>query len=435
MTKTLGRRLFGFARPARSGARGAPGAPGAATAADCLRLYEESAAGRDTADGDGDGGGALAAAAAQLRKLSAAGGELTDALLAFGAAALPAEPDLALAAADAVLARRKGSRAGWQLRGRALEAAGDLEGAVTAFQGYLERTDAGSGGAAEATARIGALRAAQRWRQDVLGALDGAAPEVAAGAAGPLADFEAALERHLDTRLPLAGAEEMARLAPVVARYADRRRHRTRPPLPDPLFGGTSRLRIGEFRNLIAGRSVCLVANSATVRDGSLGAVIDAYDLVVRFTSFRIEPAATGERTDIHATGHRTAQNWDQKVTTRLVFGDKPGEWRQAMRDRMRPGAQRFTGDDSLRRPLRGVGGLTPDRWPAPLTCGFEMAWLLDFLDVSPRLDLIGFDFFASEPFRLPEASHIATPSDYSREKAWVMDHARHVEGPVISLR
>jgi hypothetical protein len=435
MTKTQGRRLFGFALPGRSGARNAPGA---VTTADCLRLYEESAAGREAAaDGGGAGGdgGGLAGAAARLRKLAAAGGELTDALLAFGGAALPGEPALALAAADAVLARRKGSRAAWQLRGRALEAAGDLAGAVTAFEGYLEHTDPGSGGAAETAARIAVLRDAHRWREDVLGALDGAAPEVAAHAAGPLADFGAALERHLDTRLPVAGPGETARLATAVGLHADRRRHELRPPLPDPLFGGTARLRIGEFRNLIAGRSVCLVANSATVRDGALGAAIDAYDLVVRFTSFRIEPAATGERTDIHVTGHRTVGNWDHEVTTRLVFGDKPGEWRQAMRERMVPGAQRFTGDDSLRRPLRGVGGLSAGRWPAPLTCGFEMVWLLDFLDVSPRIDLVGFDFFAGEPYRLPEASRIATPSDYSREEAWIMERARHVNGPVISLR
>ena len=69
------------------------------------------------------------------------------------------------------------------------------------------------------------------------------------------------------------------------------------------------------------------------------------------------------------------------------------------------------------------------------LTCGFEMAWLLDFLDVSPRLDLIGFDFFAGGSSRLPEASHIAAPSDYSSEKAWVMERAQHVAGPVIALR
>lgn len=156
---------------------------------------------------------------------------------------------------------------------------------------------------------------------------------------------------------------------------------------------------------------------------------------MVRFSSFVLDPAATGERTDVHVTGHRGALNWDRQVTTRLVFCDKPDDWRQALRTHLVPGAQRFTGDDSLRRPVRGVGGLTPALWPPRLTCGFEMVWLLDFLDVSPRLDLIGFDFFATDPYRLPEASHIATPSDYTSEKAWVMERAQHVTGPVIALR
>ncbi|MFG1809992.1 hypothetical protein [Streptomyces sp. NPDC049040] len=426
MTKTLGRRLFGFGSSGRSAARN-PG--GATTAADCLRLYDDAAAA-------GPVDAELAEAAAAVRQLPAADPGMTDALLALGGAALARDlPPLALAAADAVLTRRKGSRAAWHLRGRALEVAGDLAGAVEAFEGYLERTDAASAGAAEVTARIAVLREAHSWRQDVVGALDGTAPGVGALAAGPLPAFEAALGRHLDDRLAAAGPEEAAGLARVVGLHAERRRHQLLPPLADPLQGGTGRLRIGEFRNLVAGRSVCLVANSQTVGGGALGADIDAYDLVVRFTSFRIDPAATGERTDIHVTGHRGALNWDRRVTTRLVFSDRPEDWRQALRTRLVPGAQRFTGDDSLRRPLRTVGGLTPERWPAPLTCGFEMVWLLDFLDVSPRLDLIGFDFFATGHHRLAEAARIAGPSDYSSEKAWVMERAQHVTGPVIALR
>lgn len=426
MTKTLGRRLFGFGTSGRGAARPPSGA---ASAADCLRLYEEAAAaGRGDAD--------LAAAAAAVRQLPAGDAGLTDALLALGGTALAQDlPPLALAAADAVLAGRRGSRAAWHLRGHALEAAGDLAGAVEAFEGYLERTDQASAGAVEVTAKAAVLRDAHAWRQDVLRALDGTAPDVAALASAPVPVFEDALERHLDDRLTAPGSPAVAGLAPAVALYADRRRHQLLPPVADPLYGGTGRLRIGEFRNLVAGRSVCLVANSGTVGGGTLGADIDAYDLVVRFTSFRIDPAATGERTDIHVTGHRDALNWDRQVTTRLVFCDKPEDWRHALRTHLVPGAQRFTGDDSLRRPLRTVGGLTPALWPPRLTCGFEMVWLLDFLDVSPRLDLIGFDFFATGPWRLPEASHRATPSDYSSEKAWVMERAQHVAGPVIALR
>lgn len=426
MTKPLGRRLFGLAVPGRYSAVRGHVPSGAPTAADCLRLYEECGAGQD---------GELAAAAVAVREAPrGGGGELNDALLGLGGVALDRGlTPLARASADAVLARRKGSRAAWQLRARALEAAGDLPGAVEAYERYLE-TGPAAHGAAEATARIEVLRADHAWRQDVLAALpdEPAVPELDSLAT---ADFEAALETHLDARLAAAGPEETARLAPAVALLADRRRHRLRPPLDDPLFGGTTPLRIGEFRTLIAGRSACLVANSRTVQGGSLGAAIDAYDLVVRFTSYRIDPSATGTRTDVHATATSGAHNWRERVTTRLVFCDRQAQWRQAMRGQLVSGAQDFTGDESLRRPLRGVGGLSSARWPAALSCGFEMVWLLDFLDVSARIDLVGFDFFTTEPFRLPEASGVAVPSDYSAEKAWVMERAQHVKGPVISLR
>ncbi|MFI0895738.1 hypothetical protein [Streptomyces sp. NPDC020983] len=429
MTKTtLGRRLLGLALPGRgAGGSGTRTPAGTASAAGCLRLYEQ----------EGAAGGELAAAAHALREVQAAHGDVTDALLALGAAALRAERTaLALAAADAVLARRKGSRAAWHLRGRALEAAGDLGGAVTAFEGYLEHTPAQSAGAADTAARIAVLRADGDWRSAVLRALDGTdAPGVTALADGPFDAFEAAVTAHLAARLPVAGPEETARLAPAVALHADRRRARLRPPLADPLFGGTARLRIGEFRTLIAGRSVCLVANSQSLAESALGAQIDSYDLVVRFTSFRLDPEATGERTDIHVTDHRDPYNRDVPVSVRLVLADRAADWRHAMRERMVPGAQHFTGDDSLRRPLRGAGGLDAAAWPPGLTCGFEAVWLLDFLDVSPRLDLFGFDFFTTGPFRLAEAPAATAPAGYTRERDWILARAQHVRGPVISLR
>jgi hypothetical protein len=63
--------------------------------------------------------------------------------------------------------------------------------------------------------------------------------------------------------------------------------------------------------------------------------------------------------------------------------------------------------------------------------------WLLDFLDVNPRLDLIGFDFHRTPPYRLPGAASIPVASEEAaaRQKAWVMERARNVAGPVISLR
>jgi hypothetical protein len=65
------------------------------------------------------------------------------------------------------------------------------------------------------------------------------------------------------------------------------------------------------------------------------------------------------------------------------------------------------------------------------------MLYLLDFLDVSPKLDLIGFDFYESGPYRVQEAMKLAITSvhEYTSEKAWVMERAQSVTDMRISLR
>ncbi|MFD8907574.1 hypothetical protein [Streptomyces sp. NPDC059586] len=224
---------------------------------------------------------------------------------------------------------------------------------------------------------------------------------------------------------PTAGPGDPAALAELTALttlYAEQRRARMRGPVDDPTFGGVQWLTLGEFRNRIAGKSLCLIANSQRVGDSSLGKEIDDYDLVVRFNSYRIDPAATGRRTDIHVSIHKHGFNWDQQVDTRLIFGGISGDWKHSLRNRLVPGAQTYLGDESLRWPVRDIGRLGRDVWPSIPTSGFNMLWLLDFLDVSPRLDLIGFDFYESGAYRLPAAMRMPITSvhEYTSEKAWV---------------
>ena len=252
----------------------------------------------------------------------------------------------------------------------------------------------------------------------------------------PEQEVQEALAHYLD----LATTQQTrptAELTQALALYADSRRNRMRGPVPDPLFGGVQWLSLGEFRNRIAGKSVCLIANSGKVGESSLGSHIDAYDLVVRFNSYRIDPAHTGRKTDIHVTIHKHQYNWDKRVDTRLVFSGISGDWKYSLRNRLVPGAQRFLGDESLRWPVRNIGRLGTDAWTGIPTTGFNMLFLLDFLDVSPTLDLIGFDFYESGAYRLPEAMKLAITNvhAYGSEKAWVMERAQSVSGMRISLR
>ncbi|MGW0564489.1 hypothetical protein ACWDZ4_28760 [Streptomyces sp. NPDC003016] len=402
------------------------------------------------------------------------GAELLDALLAVGSKALECGYDdelrLALLISDTVLTLRRNSRAGWRLRARTLEAVGDEAATVEAYERYLALTDDDGFGVAP---KIAGMREGGRRQDELLRLLERQCPGAAAYSAGPatdvwaeglalhargsreeaeprlvgallamehdgspVQDIQAAVSQYLDLRIAANGGGA-AELSELITLYAEQRRNRMRGPVADPTFGGVDWITLGEFRNQIAGRSICLIANSQRVGRGSLGAEIDAYDLVVRFNSYRIDAAATGSRTDIHATIHKHGFNWDRPVTTRLVFGGVSGDWKHSLRNRLVPGAQKYLGDESLRWPLRNVGRVGTDVWSSIPTSGFNMLWLLDFLDVSPTLDLIGFDFYESGAYRLQEAMRMPITSvhEYTSEKAWVMERAQSVSDMRISLR
>ncbi|MFE7571196.1 hypothetical protein ACFU76_30250 [Streptomyces sp. NPDC057539] len=406
--------------------------------------------------------------------------EVFDALLAAGTAALECgdggeEPALALRISATVLAERGSSRAGWRLRARVLEAAGDEIAAVDAYERYLALTDDDWYGVAP---RLAGLRIAVRQQEEMLGLLarecPGAEEFVTASASAaevrdvweeglrlhekgdreraeprlvgallamgrdrhPVGELQNAVGQYLDLRIAAADGDASG-LRGLIGHYAEQRRNRMRPPLADPTLGGVDWIGVGELRNLIAGKSICLVANSESLGRGSLGPEIDAYDLVVRFSSYRIDAPATGTRTDLHATAHEHGFNWDRPVTTRMVFGGSAEKWGYSLRERLVPGAQRYVTDDSVRWPLRHLGGVDWDAWPSVPTSGFNTLWLLDFLDVSPALDLFGFDFYESGVHRLPGAMRVPVTSEREQasEKAWVMERAQSVNDMRISLR
>ncbi|MFF5495023.1 glycosyltransferase family 29 protein [Streptomyces aquilus] len=399
--------------------------------------------------------------------------ELLDALLAVANKALECgyddELNLALVISDTVLAQRKNSRAGWRLRARLLETLGEEAEAVEAYDKYLALTDDDGFGV---RARIAGLRVAAEKERELLALLRRQCPRaeeftrraatdvwaegLAAQAVGdwteaeprlvgalltlaaedaPVADRQELLSQYLDLRM--TRETNLPALTEALALYAEQRRNRMRGPVADPTIGGVQWISLGEFRNRIAGKSICLIANSGRVGASSMGAEIDAYDIVVRFNSYRIDPKHTGSRTDIHATIHKHGFNWDQRVDTRLVFGGISGDWKYSLRNRLVPGAQTFLGDESLRWPVRNIGKLSADVWSGIPTTGFNMLYLLDFLDVSPTLDLIGFDFYESGAYRVQEAMKLAITSvhEYTSEKAWVMQRAQSVTDLRISLR
>jgi|GEM_PF-6308165 len=204
---------------------------------------------------------------------------------------------------------------------------------------------------------------------------------------------------------------------------------------PDLL--GVRPMGLAGLREYLDGRSVCLVANSAELLDLELGAQIDSYDVVVRFNSFDLDPVRTGQRTDVHATIHLHDYNWDVPVDLRLVFGGIPEVWEESLRRHLRPSAQEFVGDESLRWPRNSlIGPELRDELAVPTT-GFNMLVLLDYLDVCPRIDLFGFNFHSGDPYRRPDAMHlpVAAAHSYAIERRWVAERTVGTAPGRISLR
>ncbi|HWJ84714.1 MAG TPA: hypothetical protein VNR62_04750, partial [Cellulomonas sp.] len=245
------------------------------------------------------------------------------------------------------------------------------------------------------------------------------------------AGYEALLARSV------AAGEPLVPLAPLVDAVNGARRVPARGRLTADEAVALRTLDLSGLRQYLAGRSVCLVANSARLLEHDAGPLIDSYDVVVRFNSFALDAPHTGTRTDVHATIHLHGFNWSRPVDVRLVFSGKRDLWRSSVLEHVVPGAQEYLGDESLRWPALNL--FTPaerEDLKVPTT-GFNTLRLIDFLDVSTAIDLVGFDFYDGGAYRVPEAMHlpVAAAHSYENERRWVMDRAVSTTDITISLR
>ncbi|MYW68488.1 hypothetical protein GTY65_31085 [Streptomyces sp. SID8379] len=332
-----------------------------------------------------------------------------DALLTVGERALEAGGadglGLALDVAENATRLRRRSRAAWRLHGAALDGLGRDDEALESYERYLALVEGGDG-AAGTVRRIETLRQRRACR-DALEAV-----------AGTGAGVEKTAEL-LRQRLARDGAGDpgVRRLAELYGTY---RRLVERDAVPEALPDTTTPVGVAGLRALLTGRSVCVVAGTDAVARGGLGPEIDRYDVVVRCDAVRIDAPGTGARTDLHAVSPRGDTPWEGPAWTlptgiRLVFDAQVPRWRRTVRQRLVPGAQRHVGDVSLRRPLSDPALIGEDGWGEDAGTAFSVVRLLDFLDVSPRLDLIGFGPSGAGGLRPAEA-------------AWVRDHSTRID-------
>ncbi|MEU4921196.1 tetratricopeptide repeat protein [Streptomyces parvus] len=369
----------------------------------------------------------IASIGALTTACSTPGADAFDALLRTGQQALDSGGDagarLALALADEATALRARSKGAWRLRGNALDALGRSEEAITAYEHHLalqQNTTASR----DVERRIATLRAAGDRIDEALALVGNRQEDRHVDGGGGGADGAGAV--RLSRRLPAAEARvaftELVRLRttergaadPAVRRlaalYAEHRRLSDRDLMADPLLGGAEPIGVPGLRRFLAGRTVCLVADTPHTAEqeqrpgSSLAALIEGYDLVVRCDGVR--HAAPTARTDLHAVTLRgdspwKGPRWDRRATARLVFGDPLPHWRLALRNRLVPGAQDRIGDATLRRPLHDPALLAEAAdADGPASTAYTVLRLLDFLGTPARVDLIGFEGPAALPPR-----------------------------------
>ncbi|MGW1292671.1 hypothetical protein [Streptomyces sp. NPDC002533] len=376
----------------------------------------------------------IASIGALTTACSTPGADAFDALLRTGQQALDSGGDagarLALGLADEATALRARSKGAWRLRGSALDALGRNEEAITAYERHLALQQ-NTAASRDVERRIATLRAAGDRIDEALALFAGRgedreasreASREAGRGAGRERDSEGAdagavrLSRHLPAAEARPAFTELVRLRttergaadPAVRRlaalYAEHRRLSDHDPMDDPLLGGAEPIGVPGLRRFLAGRTVCLVADTPHTAEqeqrpgSSLAALIEGYDLVVRCDAVR--HAAPTARTDLHAVTLRgntpwKGPRWERRATARLVFGDPLPHWRLALRSRLVPGAQDRVGDATLRRPLHDPALLAEAArgdGEGPASTAYTVLRLLDFLGTPARVDLIGFE-------------------------------------------
>ncbi|MEU3053447.1 tetratricopeptide repeat protein [Streptomyces griseus] len=366
----------------------------------------------------------IASIGALTTACSTPGADAFDALLRTGQQALDSGGEagarLALALADEATALRGRSKGAWRLRGSALDALGRREEAITAYERHLALQQ-NAAASRDVERRIATLRAAGDRIDEALALVgdgdggmgsgkdrdgDGVGAGAGAGAVRLSRRLPAAEARAAFTDLVRRRTAELGTADPAVRRlaalYTEHRRLSDHDPMADPLLGGAEPIGVPGLRRLVAGRTVCLVADTPRTAEqeqrpgSSPAALIEGYDLVVRCDTPR--HAAPTARTDLHACTLRgdtpwKGPRWDRRAGVRLVFGDPLPHWRLALRSRLVPGAQDRIGDASLRRPLHDpalIGGTADGEGPA--STAYTVLRLLDFLGTPARVDLIGFE-------------------------------------------
>jgi hypothetical protein len=177
------------------------------------------------------------------------------------------------------------------------------------------------------------------------------------------------------------------------------------------------------FKNFIKDKNIILVANSSDLLKNKNGSLIDSYDIVIRFNSFKIDEEYTGKKTTIHASVYLQDINLDQFVPIRFIVSISLKKWINKIQslDKFKQSFLLKYNHHNELKDQKTTG--------APPTTGFVMLTLLLKLGGFKKLDLIGFNFYdsgISSILRTDEglALDISTVHNYDLEKEIIMKTA-----------
>lgn len=181
------------------------------------------------------------------------------------------------------------------------------------------------------------------------------------------------------------------------------------------------------FKKFIEDKSIILVANSSDLLENKNGSLIDSYDIVVRFNSFKIDEPHTGVKTTIHASVYLQDINLDYFVPIRFIISIMFKNWVNKI-ESLDKFKQSFLLKYNHHNEIQGQKTTS-----APPTTGFVMLTLLLKLGGFKKLDLIGFNFYEtgiSSILRTNEgfALDISTVHDYAFEKDIIMKNASNYD-------
>lgn len=165
----------------------------------------------------------------------------------------------------------------------------------------------------------------------------------------------------------------------------------------------------------LAGKRIALVGNARALAETRHGAQIDAADLVIRINRAPMPLAEShGSRTDWLALAVRLSDADRARIAPARLLWMSPKRKRLDWRTATSPGF--------YLHPLADYRALK-DRLGAPPTTGAMMIDLIARSDMA-RLDLYGFDFFASLSLSGRRSAE-QVPHDFSGESRWVQELER----------